>query len=919
VTILHDDTNVFLNQDAADAGLAAEQGKKSKRGSLKRQSLMGMVQRVFVRRDEDVCKPDASGETVQIHVPRGWGELACGRFFKLCTDACPANFMHIAAEHHGWNQLRASHDLNACGTMNLEVNCLHHQACLARRPIILYIDGLAASTVRLAKAMRGSKFQQSIEDGIGILVNKMDRIEVAELPESVKEFQEKQDIMLTLAAGSSLTSDQRKLVLRMFNGNWESARDNWQQGEWTHWCCSGCCASEEISKRSAREALPVLFQAFASEPLLYRWKHWEPFLEWVLRGIVVNGFLKFLITQCAPKDEKDRADWDEGDPAMSFAEKQAVRVSKCQKALTEPDFHVILFKALISAQPLRQLMDDVSLVETLRVRFMLKQKGVKLENSAADASVQNIRNKNWVFYSGERALTTLQDFTQLLLMAEEVTSLTGLHFQELFPLLVRAMTDSHRRMYYMTQKLSYKLLAVFKMSLQEACGYIERLWQEYKSRPCCLDPHFSQVAVGVRIVPNPAPECAPKLFRPCADCFAGVCQSSKTHADVMRMTAQFQTMLVRSKLGAGSLFKFRAFVPPRAEEASAGSGGFLSNTVTGSWWVLGCTSLRPLAHVFLKVHPVAVGASTLAPVIDQASMRATVGSSMEIFEFYAKAARARGMDPEAHICSYEYVPEYTAAHGNCLTLCSDAEHPIHVGAAVELPPQKNHATPHRATPVLPFGIVPQTAAPPRRGRGGRGGKGGRSAGGAGGGKRPSPAAAAGDQPNPSDADDLQMQLSESQLQELEQAVVVEASATSESASGSASASASGLQEDVESPRVLTSAAAASSSEVKAKFNHTLGLVGYGVVKRRCKCTVCNGAIIPGDMKFELATHLQKPSKSIHTTCVTAMPATLQAPSSAWLQRQVSKPDIAEFEKELYERSLHDLQMLDSINRRSAAV
>ena len=143
----------------------------------------------------------------------------------------------------------------------------------------MYIDGLAASTVRLAKAMRGSKFQQSIEDGIGTLVNKMDSVVVAELPESVKACQEKQDLMLQLAAGSSLTPEQRKLVLRMFNGDWESARDNWQQGEWTHWCCSGCCANEEISKQSAREALSLLFQSFPSEPLLYRWKHWEPFLE----------------------------------------------------------------------------------------------------------------------------------------------------------------------------------------------------------------------------------------------------------------------------------------------------------------------------------------------------------------------------------------------------------------------------------------------------------------------------------------------------------------------------------------------------------------------------------------------------------------------------------------------------------------
>ena len=280
------------------------------------------------------------------------------------------------------------------------------------------------------------------------------------------------------------------------------------------------------------------------------------------------------------------------------------------------------------------------------------------------------------------------------------------------------------------------------------------------------------------------------------------------------------------------------------------------------------------------------------------------------------------MDPEAHISNYDYVPEYTAAHGNCLTVCPDAQHPIHVGTTVELPPQRDHAVPRRATSILPFGILPQAAATPRRGRGrGRGGKGGRPAGG---GKRPSPAAAAAaeGEPKPSDADDLEIQLSESQHQELEHAVVVveaASSASDEPVSGSASASGRGLQEDIESPSVLSSAAAAGGSEVKSKFNHTLGLVGVGVVKRRSKCTICSGMMDPGDAKFELATHLQKPSKSIHTTCVTAMPASLHAPSCAWLQRQVSHPGIGEFDKELFERSLHDLQTLRMINQRSVTV
>ena len=95
VTILHDDTNVFLNQDA---GLDAERGKGSKRGSLKRQSLMGMVQRVFVRKVENVCTPDpgTNGETVQIHVPAQVLPKANGftihdrlkRWCVLCSDGC---------------------------------------------------------------------------------------------------------------------------------------------------------------------------------------------------------------------------------------------------------------------------------------------------------------------------------------------------------------------------------------------------------------------------------------------------------------------------------------------------------------------------------------------------------------------------------------------------------------------------------------------------------------------------------------------------------------------------------------------------------------------------------------------------------------------------------------------------------------
>ena len=128
--------------------------------------------------------------------------------------------------------------------------------------------------------MRGAKFQESFTSGIDTIVNRMERREVGQLPESVNDWRAKQETLLQLAAGSSLTPEQHDLVLTMFNDNWETGLQEWRTGRWTHWCASGCCATEQQSKDRAREALTIMFMRFPSEPLLYRWKHWEPFLEW---------------------------------------------------------------------------------------------------------------------------------------------------------------------------------------------------------------------------------------------------------------------------------------------------------------------------------------------------------------------------------------------------------------------------------------------------------------------------------------------------------------------------------------------------------------------------------------------------------------------------------------------------------------
>ena len=61
-TVIYDDTNVFLNQEREGVS-----GKLT-RGSLKKQSLLGQIQRVFVRRLSQEEHAEAE-ETVQVHVP----------------------------------------------------------------------------------------------------------------------------------------------------------------------------------------------------------------------------------------------------------------------------------------------------------------------------------------------------------------------------------------------------------------------------------------------------------------------------------------------------------------------------------------------------------------------------------------------------------------------------------------------------------------------------------------------------------------------------------------------------------------------------------------------------------------------------------------------------------------------------------
>ena len=101
-------------------------------------------------------------------------------------DSLQANMTLLAAEQTDWEEKRSSQDPLALGTAELNVACYQHQACLAKRPAILAVEGLASGLVRMAHCMRSSTFATFFEKFFQELEQNLERRQVPVLPVSVQ-------------------------------------------------------------------------------------------------------------------------------------------------------------------------------------------------------------------------------------------------------------------------------------------------------------------------------------------------------------------------------------------------------------------------------------------------------------------------------------------------------------------------------------------------------------------------------------------------------------------------------------------------------------------------------------------------------------------------------------------------------------
>ncbi len=74
-----------------------------------------------------------------------------------------------------------------------------------------------------------------------------------------------------------------------------------------------------------------------------------------------------------------------------------------------------LVLSTLVCRPVAKYMDQVSLVETCRQRVMLKARGLKLQKSKCDKTVEDVRKMNFDIFSGACAMSVLKEYTRYLI------------------------------------------------------------------------------------------------------------------------------------------------------------------------------------------------------------------------------------------------------------------------------------------------------------------------------------------------------------------------------------------------------------------------------------------------------------------------------------------------------------------------
>ena len=151
-------------------------------------------------------------------------------------------------------------------------------------------------------------------------------------------------------------------------------------------------------------------------------------------------------------------------------------------------------------------MDRVSLVETIRQRVRLRLEGLKLPQSTCPYSAGDLIRMNLEILQGAAGWDTIDQCYQLLI--SDPTSSPNWHpeyavpFAPSVPLLIASMCDTWRRLVLPYQNITFGILRLANMDVQEGLEFLWREFSRVQHCPQCCDPFFAEVPgrIPVRVL-----------------------------------------------------------------------------------------------------------------------------------------------------------------------------------------------------------------------------------------------------------------------------------------------------------------------------------------------------------------------------------------------------------------------------------
>ena len=206
---------------------------------------------------------------------------------NLHTNKCVSGI-----EHRRLMALRSmSDDSSACHKLTwMAIACVSHSGVLPLRHIIDSEDKFASKLVRMGHLLESHLTARLLEEEMKKeFDNNFAYRFVVRLPPDAANWHRYAARTLELARPALDMSEAQERELL------EAANGDWQADKFTHWCWPECPLECRGRPRHAQAMCWLRVKAslcsFPSAPLLYRWKGFEVFVCWLLRGRRLNDFI----------------------------------------------------------------------------------------------------------------------------------------------------------------------------------------------------------------------------------------------------------------------------------------------------------------------------------------------------------------------------------------------------------------------------------------------------------------------------------------------------------------------------------------------------------------------------------------------------------------------------------------------------